>query len=360
MSDCADGYKGVRTAVIIPTLCRNEHFEKCITSLARNPWAKYVDVYIGLDYPLKESHWPGYRKILEFLEGDFSMFGSFHVEKRESNYGPRKNIQELKQKAQEEHEQYIYSEDDNEFSENYLEYMLKALDFFRDDANVIAVSGYSYPVDFGRVGEKYNVVTENAIFNMWGAGFWFDKTAKYRKEIEEDLCLVRDFSSNIKRCRFSRYRKVDYINCVAGVNADDPDVLDMCPIFTRPTDMALGVYMEVNNKYQVMPVVSKVRNNGFDGSGLYCQDVNQKGVRKVTSDTYDYSSQPIDDANTFSFHYDSGRNREKVFRILDEFVDPGAKMMAQAAAKYAATAVIGKRKLAIMRLAKKIRNRGGN
>lgn len=33
--------------------------------------------------------------------------------------------------------------------------------------------------------------------------------------------------------------------------------------------------------------------------------------------------------------------------------------MAQAAAKYAATAVIGKRKLAVMRLVKKMKNRGG-
>ena len=83
--------------------------------------------------------------------------------------------------------------------------MLKALDFFRDDPDVIAVSGYSYPVDFSKVGKKYNVVTENAIFNMWGAGFWCGKTIKYTKQIIDDLCLIRDFSYNIKNFRFSRY-----------------------------------------------------------------------------------------------------------------------------------------------------------
>ena len=224
---------------------------------------------------------------------------------------------------------------------------------------MIAVSGYSYPVDFGKIGKKYNVVTENAIFNMWGAGFWCDKTMKYMKEIVDELRLVRDFSYIIKNFRFSRYRKTDYINCAAGVDADDPDVHALCPMFTSMTDMSLGVYMEVYVKYQVMPVISKVRNNGFDGSGEYCQNVDEKQKGKVTSDTYDYGSQPVDDADTFSFHYDSGRSRERVFRIIDEFVDPGAKMMAQAAAKYAATAVIGKRKLAVMRLVKKMKNRGG-
>ena len=46
--------------VIIPTLCRFEHFNRCIESLSKCTWAEYTEVYIGLDYPAKESHWGGY------------------------------------------------------------------------------------------------------------------------------------------------------------------------------------------------------------------------------------------------------------------------------------------------------------
>ena len=68
-----DGYKNVKTAVLIPTLCRNKHLEKCLNSLKKNPWAEYVDVYIGVDYPAKEFHWPGYREILKLVERAYKL-----------------------------------------------------------------------------------------------------------------------------------------------------------------------------------------------------------------------------------------------------------------------------------------------
>ena len=321
-----NGYKNVRTAIILPTLCRNKHLEKCLDSLMKNPWARYVDLYIGLDYPAKDSHWPGYRKILKLMERDYSMFRSFHLIKRTTNYGVMKNMHALYQEVIKEHEQFIYMEDDTEFSENYLEYMLKALDYFRDDPDVISVTGYSYPVKFNTENNS-NIITQNAIFNMWGAGFWKNKYTAIRKEVEVDLCLIRDFSYNIRHYRFSRYRRADYINCVAGVDPDDKDVYRLCPMFTNATDIALGVYMQVNGKYQAIPTITKVRNNGFDGTGLFCQAVKPAKAGRITSDTYDYSSQPIDRRKGFILRYDGGRSRETVFQILDRFVEPGTNII---------------------------------
>lgn len=343
-----NNYKTIRTAVVLPTLCRNQHFEKCLDSLMKNPWAKYVDVYIGLDYPAKESHWPGYREILKLMERDYSMFRSFHLCKRDTNYGVMKNMAALYQEVIKEHEQFIYVEDDAEFSENYLEYMLKALDYFRDDPDVISVSGYSYPVRF-KTEDKCNVITQNAIFNMWGAGFWVDKYEVFRKEIVEDLSLIRDYSYNLKNYKLSRYRRVDYINCVAGIDPDHKDVRELCPMFSFPTDIAMGVYMQVNGKYQAMPIVSKVRNNGFDGSGLYCQAVKPPKFGRVTSDNYDYSRQPIDRKKHFTLRYDGGKSRRTVFKILDGFVQPGVGMIIKANMKMTADRILGKRKLELLR-----------
>ena len=343
-----DGCKDVKTAVLVPTLCRNQHLEKCLDSLMKNPWAKYVDVYIGVDYPTKDSHWPGYREILKLMERDYSMFGSFHLYKRPTNFGADKNLEALYQEAIKDHEQFIFMEDDTEFSENYLEYMLKALDFFRDDPEVISVSGYSYPVSF-ETENNCNILTQNAIFNMWGAGFWKNKFDVFRKEIEEDLCLVRDFSYNLKHFRFSRYRRSDYINCVAGVDPDDRDVRKLCYMFTSTTDIAMGVYMQVKGKYQAIPLVSKVRNNGFDGTGLYCQAVRPAKSGKVTSDTYDYSSQPLDPEKHFTLYYDGGKSRRAAFQTLDEFVKPGTSMIIKSYIKLMADRILGKRKLSLLR-----------
>ncbi len=339
----------VRTAIVIPTLCRSKHLEKCLDSLMRNPWAQYVDLYIGLDYPAKDSHWPGYREILKLMERDYSMFRSFHLIKRADNYGVFKNVSGLYQEAMKEHEQFIYMEDDTEFSENYLEYMLKALDYFRDDPDVVSVSGYSYPVSF-TTDNKCSIITQNAIFNMWGAGFWKNKYEVFRKDIAEDLCLIRDFSYNFKHYKFSRYRRVDYINYVSGVDPDDNDVCELCPMFTNVTDIAMGVYMQVKGKYQAMPVISKVRNNGFDGTGLFCQAVKPTGSGGSTSDTYDYSQQPIDPEKHFELYYDDGRSRGSAFRTLDRFVKPGAGMTAKSHIKLLATKILGKKKLDLLRI----------
>ena len=353
-------YENVRTAIVLPTLCRNKHLEKCLDSLRKNPWAKYVDLYIGLDYPANDAHWPGYRKVLKLMERDYSMFRSFHLCKRTTNYGVAKNMDALYREIIKDHEQFIYMEDDTEFSENYLEYMLKALDYFRDDPDVISVSGYSYPIRLS-MEKNCSIITQNAIFSMWGAGFWKDKYGKFRKEIKEDLCLIRDFSYNLKHYKFSQYRKVDYINCVAGVYLDDKDVRELCPMFTNATDIAMGVYMQVNGKYQAMPVISKVRNNGFDGTGVYCQSIKPARFGRITSDTYDYSRQPIDRRKDFILRYDGGRSRRTAFRTLDQFVKPGTKMILKANIKLFAEYILGKRILRLLRIYhKNFRSKNGS
>lgn len=341
--------KNVKTALVIPTLCRNKHLEKCLDSLMRNPWAKYVDLFIGLDYPTKESHLPGYREILKLMERDYSIFRSFHLFKRTTNYGPAKNVTSLCQEVFKEHDQFIFIEDDTEFSENYLEYMLKALAYFRDDPEVISVSGYSYPVRI-KTDNNCNIITQNAIFNMWGAGFWKNKYEIFSKEITDDLSLIRNFSYNLKNYKFSRYRRIDYINCVAGVDPNDRDVRELCPMFTNTTDIAMGVYMQVNGKYQAMPVISKVRNNGFDGTGLFCQAVKPTKFGRITSDTYDYSRQQLDRKKHFTLRYDDGRSRKTAFRALDNFVKPGAKMVLKSNIKLSADRILGKKTVKLLRI----------
>lgn len=339
-----NGYKGVRTALVIPTLCRDRHFKKCLDSLKANSWAKYVDLYIGLDYPVKDSHRPGYERILKILEEDFSMFRSFHLYKRPSNFGAFKNAGDLIEKALQDCEQYIFSEDDNVFSENFLEYMLKALDYFRDDPDVISVSGYSHPLDF-KIKKECNIFTQNAIFSQWGTGFWKEKTKIYKKEVMENLSLIRDYPVNIKKYKFSRYRWVDYVNCVAGVDPDDDNVRKLCPMFSHTTDIAMSVYIQIHGKYQAMPVISKVRNLGFDGSGEYCKEIKGTNTRKKRSDTYNYSVQQIDQAAGFEVCYDNGESREAVFKIIDHFVEPNLVMVLNAYIKYIANDLLGMKRL---------------
>lgn len=52
-------------------------------------WAEETEVYIGLDYPLKESHWEGYKKIEQYLNSlkKTHLFKTLHVVIRSTNLG---------------------------------------------------------------------------------------------------------------------------------------------------------------------------------------------------------------------------------------------------------------------------------
>ena len=77
--------------VLIPTLNRYDHFSKCIESLAQCVDSDKTDLFIALDYPTKESHWEGYKKI-EKICSQISGFKSVNILKRETNLGAISNF----------------------------------------------------------------------------------------------------------------------------------------------------------------------------------------------------------------------------------------------------------------------------
>lgn len=315
--------------VLIPTLCRYEHLKKCIESLSLNSYAKYVDVYVAVDYPGEERFREGYIKVNTYLNGDFSEFRSFTVIKREYNLGSLGNTYALIDEVLEKYDNFIFTEDDNEFSTNFLEYMFKTMKYFEKDSSVLAVTGYSYPITY-HTGNYGNVFIENAVFNMWGTGFWKSKYLEAKRVVHDEKKLLKNFSNNIKKYSFSEYRRVDYINCAVGNYADDEYIWDKCKMLTNITDMSLGIYMSVEDKYLAMPVVSKVRNNGFDGSGVFCQNTSKLTKRKISSDTYDYSTQNIDEDNSFEIIFAGRESKKRIFEDINLFVSPSLKLKIRA------------------------------
>ena len=181
--------------VIIPTLCRFEHFRDCLESLSKCTWAEKTDVYIGLDYPAKETHWDGYKKIKEYLKKDktFWGFNSLFVVEREHNYGfgPQGNARTLIKEVLKKYDRIIVSEDDNIFSPNFLVFMNRGLEKFKDDESVLALNGYRHYYSI-----KYHDNTffrQNVDFSAWGYGIWKDRLDSiYNKEM---IYFQKKFSS---------------------------------------------------------------------------------------------------------------------------------------------------------------------
>lgn len=279
--------------VLITTLCRYEHFRRCVESLGRNFYAKDTELYIGLDYPLKESHWEGYRKILAYVDQGVDGFKEVHVVKRERNLGSSENYRQMREIIFEKYDRLIFSEDDNEFSPNCLEYMNKALDMFEDNPSVIAVSGYMYPIDCQ--GMEGNAMLLNTYFSAFGKGVY-----KRTEELFADKINMDTFTKmyhNISKMRKLRKISVNqYCNFVKAFLEYTPDLVNNGEI--RRVDLAYGLYMFFYDYSMVFPKESKVRNWGYDGSGINCDSqIRMNSDMKqgeIYYRNYDYSSQKVD------------------------------------------------------------------
>ncbi len=320
--------------VIIFTICRHKHFKNEIESLKKNAWAKYTDVYIGFDYPAKAEHWDGYKKICEYLEmGDFSVFKSFNVIRREKNYGPAKNRDALLNDIiYKQYDRWIYLEDDIILSPNFIEYIDKCLALYEDNDDILAVNAYSQELDW-LCDNDANIIFQSSQCSAWGLGHWKKKYDDMRLEMKNGY-LVKNFDRAYKTGLLKNMIKCErYKYIFETLIGKEPSLI------LAPTDTSHGAYLELKNKYVVTPRLTKARNMGFDGSGETCVNISNKNNR--SSMNYDYSNQPIDTAADFEPRPDSVICREENKKILDDFKRLSRKHMFVTHIAFAAYRILG-------------------
>ncbi len=243
--------------VIIPTLNRYEHFQECLESLEVCTGAEHTDVYVALDYPPSDKYVEGWKKIDTYLRGkeQNNKFKSLIVYRRKENYffsgkgNGKTAINDLPKTV----DRYIFTEDDNVFSKNFLEYVNDGLEKYENDPDCLAVCGYNYK------GVKLDGYDKNCYlsreYSAWGAGFW------KRKIKELDKVLMHDYAKYI----MSSWRNI------WTIFKNEPRLLNTillnldCGRTFR--DTMFVSYQYLNNKYSLFPKKSKVRNIGFDGTG---------------------------------------------------------------------------------------------
>ena len=262
--------------VIIPTLCRFDHFKECMESLARNTWAKGTEIYIGLDYPARDAHQEGYDKICKYLDETSFPFAKVNVLKRESNYGVSKNVEDLRDTVRQKYDRFIFTEDDNVFSARFLEYIDTMLEKIKDKDDVFGVCGYSYPIDF--TGSKDNTSCTDGesffvktAFPAWGYGGFFHKRDKLMSEYTHEF-LINGIKKGVNHKLIKSLGKIYggwFVNRACGkeITYDDIDV---------------QLYQTLTGKMSIMPHKTLVKNMGWDGSGVNCR-----------TGSYDFSSQEL-------------------------------------------------------------------
>lgn len=307
--------------VIIPTLCRVEKLKKCIQSLQRNSYAKYTELYISLDYPPKEKYREGYLEVKKYLDQGIDGFADVIILEQESNKGWYWNFQLLRQKVFEKYNCYIGSEDDNEFSPNFLEYMDRCLTEYEHDETILAVSGYSYPVDW-QVGDC-NVLKVQSYFAGWGYGIWRNKEEKAMQ-----MLTVEQFEKKLRSLKYMHklYHTShnQYCNFIKGM-IGYTDMLVEDGLITGE-DLAFGLYQIFEDKYMVFPSVSKVRNTGYGEDSVHCKKADSVVKSRINHRNYPYHEQPIDRERNFGkIVMASDIDQDKRIAIMEEFFTVSVK-----------------------------------
>lgn len=246
--------------VLILTLNRYNHLKQCVESLSKCTYAEQTVLYVALDYPFEDSHWEGYNKICKYIENIIG-FKSVIVIKRKENFGVRRNVMDARERIFKEYDRIILSEDDNIFSPDFLSYINKGLEVYKNREDIFSVIGYNYPV---KLSNSYpnDVYLYNG-FSAWGYGIWREKWLNLKWDIEELEKFLKD------------KKKAEEImgkNLIKGLKK----IVDTGHI---TGDTYICYYQTINKIYSIFPILSRVKNNGHDGSGIHGGD--SKYLRKI-------------------------------------------------------------------------------
>lgn len=245
--------KKIYAPILIGTLNRYLHFKRCIDSLKRCFGAEETILYIALDYPPSQNYLEGYNQILGFINEGIVGFKKVHIIKRESNFGAIKNFIDARKFIFETYDRIIVSEDDNEFSPDFLNFINKGLDTYENRTDILSVCGYIYPIKFKNdPGDLFLYQG----FSAWGYGTWkykFEKLSFNLNEVENcrnSKITWHSISSSLVKSHLKNILKTGHV--------------------TRDTYICM--YQYLYNMYSIFPKISRVRNHGHDGSGQNCGD----------------------------------------------------------------------------------------
>ena len=260
--------------------------------MKNNSLAKQTEVYISLDFPPNEKYQAGYDQVKNYLQGGITGFKEIYIFYQKKNLGPGGNTSFLQNEIFKKHDRYIYTEDDNIFSSNYLEYMNQCLEKYKDDETIFAIGGYSYPIHWS--DDSNILIRQSMNFPAWGYGIWKKEYEEEKLFSQTDVFMYLKSFQNAKA--LYRYQR-NLFNHAVYIASGKHYLAVLANGELRHIDAVKGLYMVIYKKYMILPALSKVRNMGHDGSGQNCKAIKRNDD---TSDGYNFVEQEMDLSSEFT------------------------------------------------------------
>jgi hypothetical protein len=243
------------------TYDRPDHTRRTVRALAANVGAERSDLFVYSDGPKTADRDGHVRTVREYLR-TVAGFKSVTLIEREQNMGLANSVIAGVTEALRRTGSVVVMEDDLLTARNFLPFVNSALSTYERRPDIFSVTGYNYPL---KIPSSY---PEDAYLSYrgssWGWGTWEDRWRQVDWSMSDYGDFVRDPQAQ------SLFRR----------GGDDlPRMLEMQMAGELDSWSIRFDYAHYkHNAFCVHPVISKVQNIGFDGSGVHCTETDDYDV----------------------------------------------------------------------------------
>lgn len=236
--------------IVLFVFNRLDNVKKTFESLAQNTYAKDSELYIFSDGPRNSKDESSINQVREYINQQINsnLFKKVVLFESEKNKGLANSIISGVSTIMRMYGKAIVIEDDCISSPDFLEFMNKCLDYYKNNEKVWSIAGYSLNLDFP-TNYVYDVYCMGRTCSYaWGT--WSDRWDRVDWEVK-DYNIFR--KSLKKRKLFNLYGE------------DRSKMLDYQQLGkTNSWAIRFCYSMFKNSMYTIYPIKSKIKNVGYD------------------------------------------------------------------------------------------------
>jgi hypothetical protein len=281
----------METLAPIVLFCYNrlDTLQQTVESLQQNYWAEESELFIFSDGAKKVEDEPVIAQVRDYLK-TITGFKKIVITEAVKNKGLANSIIGGVHEIINRYDKVIVLEDDLVSSRNFLLYMNKALDYYKNNPKIFSVTGFSIPIR----GLDENSVYFTQRANSCGWGTWKDRWNEIDWEVKDYAALMND---RVARRAFNKMGS------------------DMTSLLTKQKMGKINswairwcYHQFKHDLYSVHPVVSKIKNIGY-----------AKGATH-TKEKFNRFETKLDLSNSTEIDFDSPVRLEK--KVIRQFVRP--------------------------------------
>ena len=235
-----------------------------IEALQNNFLARDSNLFIFSDGPKNEDSGNKVEAVRNYIYS-IGGFKNVHVLESKKNKGLANSIIDGVTKIINEYGFVIVLEDDLITSPNFLDFMNKGLQFYKDDGRIQSINGFS--LDLGYCSDRYDTFSHMRTYS-WGWATWGNR---WNNDIFNKKAIKNMITPQILR----------EFNVKCGSNMTQMLIRSL----TNSNDSwyaSWAFYHLIENKHSIYPYLSKIENIGYGEKATHCSTIN------VLKSNFDY------------------------------------------------------------------------